>query len=95
VLLIEKGTGKVTEATVNLTEGKIETLTEVPSGNQPALTPEDCFEAERIGKLDGDVRKRCAMLGFEDMDLVTADPWYVSVDMPMTRLHITLRRHFA
>lgn len=74
-ILIEKGTGNVYEAVVNLTDEKIERFDAVPTGFQPTLTPEDCFEAERIVKADSEVRRRCFLLGLEDMELIVADPW--------------------
>ena len=78
VILIERETGKVSEAVINLSENKLESCTAVHAGNQPTLTPQDCFEAERITKEDGEVRRRCADLGFWNMDLVVADPWHVA-----------------
>lgn len=74
-ILIEKGTGNVYEAVVNLTDDRIECFDAVPTGFQPTLTPEDCFEAERIGKADSEVQKRCLRLGLENMDLIVGDPW--------------------
>lgn len=74
-ILIEKGTGNVFEVVVNLSSENIERFDAVPSGLQPTLTPEDCFEAERIVKTDPEVRRRCFRLGLENMDLVVADPW--------------------
>lgn len=75
-ILIEKLTGNVFEAVVNLTDEKIERFDAIASGHQPTLTPEDCFEAERICKSDSAVRERCHRLGLDDMDLIVADPWY-------------------
>lgn len=75
VILIENGTGKVIEILVNLTKEEIESKVLVPDGNQPTLTPEDCFEAERITKSDQGVKLRCAKLGFPDMETVVGDPW--------------------
>lgn len=74
-ILIEKRTGNVYEAVVNLTDEKIERFEAIPAGFQPTLTPEDCFEAERIVKSDSEVKRRCFVLGLENMDLVVADPW--------------------
>lgn len=74
-ILIEKGTGNVYEVVVNLSDENIERFDAVPTECQPTLTPEDCFEAERIVKADTEVRQRCFRLGFENMDLIVADPW--------------------
>lgn len=74
-ILIEKRTGDVYEVVANLSDDTIERFDAVPTGHQPTLTPEDCFEAERIAKADSDVRRRCFLLGLEDMDLIVADPW--------------------
>jgi len=45
------------------------------AGLQPTLSPEDCLESERIVRESEEVQKRCLLLGLENMDLVTADPW--------------------
>lgn len=74
-ILIEKGTGNVYEAVVNLSEDNIERFDAIPTGFQPTLTPEDCLEAERIVKADSEVQRRCCLLGLENMDLIVADPW--------------------
>lgn len=74
-IIIEKGTGNVYEVVVNLSEENVERFDAVPTGFQPTLTPEDCFEAERIVKSDSEVQKRCLILGLENIDLVVADPW--------------------
>lgn len=74
-ILIEKLTGNVFEAVVNLTDEKIERFDAIPTGFQPTLTPEDCFEAERICKSDSLVQQRCIRLGLENMELIVADPW--------------------
>lgn len=74
-ILIEKETGNVFEVVVNLSDDKVERFDAVPTGFQPTLTPEDCLEAERIVKADPEVRRRCHLLGLEDMDLIVADPW--------------------
>ena len=75
VLLIEKKTGIVYEAVVNLTSKIIEEFNTAKSGEQPTLTPEDCFEAEKIAKEDASVQGKCRSLGLNDMNLITADPW--------------------
>ncbi|XP_037032511.1 copper amine oxidase 1-like [Bradysia coprophila] len=76
-ILIEKGTGKVYEAVINLSDDTIERFDAVPSGFQPTLTPEDCIEAEKICKSNSEVQLRCLRLGLEDMDLVVGDPWSI------------------
>lgn len=75
-ILIEKGTGTVYEAVVNLMDETVERFESVTAGHQPTLTPEDCFESERIVKADLEVQRRCTLLGLNNMDLVVADPWY-------------------
>jgi len=74
-VLIEKGSGKVFEVVVNLTEEVIEKWKTIPEGYQPTLSPEDCFDSERIAKDDVRVVERCKSLGYNDMNLVVADPW--------------------
>lgn len=74
-VLIEKYKGQVYEVIVNLTEETIEKFETVAFGKQPTLTPEDCFDAERIVKGDEVVRKKCAELGYINMELIVADPW--------------------
>ncbi|CAG7837998.1 unnamed protein product [Allacma fusca] len=76
-ILIEKGTGNVTEVVVNLTSKVIETWTIVEKGYQPTLSPDDCFDAERIAKSDPKVIERARVLGYENVDLVVADPWSI------------------
>jgi primary-amine oxidase len=76
-LLIERGTGKVFETVVDLSKKKVERFDQAKDGQQPTLSPEDCFESERIVKEDEDVKARCKKLGLNDMELVTADPWLV------------------
>jgi primary-amine oxidase len=74
-LLIERFSGKVYEATTNLSEKQIEEFTEPPFGSQPTFTIEDSLIAEDIVKKDVEVQKRCAKIGIEDMDSVVSDPW--------------------
>ena len=74
-ILIDKSCGKVKEVVVNISAGTVESIVELPPGKQPTLTPEDCFDAERIAKADETVKERCRLLGNENMDLVVADPW--------------------
>lgn len=75
VTLIEKVSGTVYEVLVNLTDAVVERFEKMPPGLQPTLSPEDCFESERIVKESPEVVERCRKLGLEDMSLVTADPW--------------------
>lgn len=74
-LLIERGTGKVFEVVVNLTSGVVEKFDQAKTGQQPTLSPEDCFESEKIVKENAEVQERCKKLGLDNMELVTADPW--------------------
>ncbi|XP_021955837.1 peroxisomal primary amine oxidase isoform X1 [Folsomia candida] len=73
-VLIERSSGNVFEAVVNLKTKKVESLVQVHNV-QPSLSPEDLLRAEVITRSDATVQKRCASLGFPDMDLVYADPW--------------------
>jgi primary-amine oxidase len=75
VLLIERGSGRVFKAAVNLTSGDVERWEEAGPGLQPTLTPEDCIESERIVRESQEVKERCEKLGIVNMELVTADPW--------------------
>lgn len=77
VTLIEKVSGTVYEVLANLTDGVVERFEKMPPGSQPTLSPEDCLESERIVRESPEVQERCRQLGLENMDLVTADPWYV------------------
>lgn len=74
VVLIERASGDVYEVVVDLVVQVLKSLQHVP-GVQPTLTPEDCFEAERIALENEEVKKTCAELGLTDMSLVVADPW--------------------
>ncbi|KAI9329915.1 amine oxidase [Zopfochytrium polystomum] len=60
--------GTVVEVVVDLVEEK---------GVQPTLTPDDCFEAERIAISDPSVQRECAAAGFTNLSLVVCDPWSV------------------
>lgn len=78
-LLIERETGKVFEAIVNITSGVLEKFEQAKACQQPTLTPEDCIESERIVRESLEVQERCRKLGLKDMNLVTADPWFVTI----------------
>ncbi|RUO95471.1 copper amine oxidase [Jimgerdemannia flammicorona] len=86
VVLIERGTGDVYEAVVDLQAQVLKSWLHVP-GVQPTLTPEDCFEAERIALADEVVKKECAQLGIVDMSLVVADPWFVQNFMASSTMY--------
>jgi len=73
-VLLEKGTDKLFEGIVNLTEKKVESLVQIHGGHQPNLTPEDCDEAERIALADEEVKRRAAKLDL-DMSQVFGDAW--------------------
>jgi len=68
----------IVEVIVNLDSKEVEQWNLVP-GVQPLITPEDCFEAEKICKADAKV---CAMLaeryGITNVEVdVACDPWSV------------------
>jgi primary-amine oxidase len=47
-------------------------------GLNPLATPDDCFEAEAIGKADEEVRRLLQeRYGITDMSLVAFDPWSI------------------
>ncbi len=74
----ENETYAVVEAVVNLTSQEVEQW-KLVEGVQPLITPEDCFEAERICKADAEV---CELLasryGITDVEAdVACDPWSV------------------
>lgn len=74
----ENETYAIVEVIVNLDSKEVEQWKLVP-GVQPLITPEDCFEAEKICKADAKV---CAMLaeryGITDVEAdVACDPWSV------------------
>ena len=79
MVLIERKTGRVFEAIVNLNTGKVEKWSQLPEGTQPTITPEELTSAENIFNADSSVRARCAKLGYNNMDNVAADPWYEQI----------------
>ncbi|KAJ1552592.1 hypothetical protein HK405_010735, partial [Cladochytrium tenue] len=69
--------GSVAEVDVDLTEKKVIAVREVPKGLQPTLTPDDCFEAERIAISDPAVLAEVKACDCPDTALIVCDPWSV------------------
>ncbi len=68
--------GATLEAVVDVPAARVVELREVP-GVQPAITPAEYDEAERVAKADRAYRAALAARGIDDVELVMIDAWTV------------------
>lgn len=76
VVLLDRQINRAYEVVVNLDRRQVESWNAAPSDVHPSFTPEEMLDAERVVREDSGVRERCRRLGWTDMSLVNADPWY-------------------
>ncbi|KAF5024834.1 hypothetical protein F66182_3073 [Fusarium sp. NRRL 66182] len=78
-IVIERGTGHISEAVVNLRDAKVDEFNQV-SEVGPTLTLEDLDVCERIAREDPRVIQACKDIGITDMSKVFIDAWAIGVD---------------
>ncbi|KAJ4212744.1 hypothetical protein NW759_011384 [Fusarium solani] len=78
-IIIEKGTGKVAEVIVNLTNGNVESH-QLRPGAGPIMNIEDMDVCERIARQDPLVIEACREIGITDMNKIFIEAWAIDVD---------------
>lgn len=78
-IVIEHGTGQVSEVVANLTKSKVEEWKDIKDA-MPTLTLEDLDIMEQISRKDPRVIKACEGLGITDMSKVFIDAWAIGID---------------
>ncbi|MBB3086618.1 primary-amine oxidase [Geodermatophilus sabuli] len=82
-VLVDRGTGRASEAVVDLGAGVVTGWVDLPVGTQPAIMLDEFDECERCCKADPRVVAALAERGLTDLDLVCIEPWsagYYGVD---------------
>lgn len=78
-IVIEHGTGQVSEVVANLNKSKVEGWKDIKDA-MPTLTLEDLDVMEQISRKDPRVIKACEGLGITDMSKVFIDAWAIGID---------------
>ena len=76
LVVLDPVAGATLEAVVDVPAARVVELREVP-GVQPAITPAEYDEAERVAKADRAYRAALAARGIDDVELVMIDAWTV------------------
>ena len=74
IILLDNDTGAAYEAVVSLSEGRVESWTNVP-GVQPRLMMDEFFECENAVKASPEFQAALRKRGIDDTNLVMVDPW--------------------
>jgi primary-amine oxidase len=73
MVVYDRGASRTYEATVSLTEGRLERWEHRP-GVQPALMPEEYLQCEELVKAHPDFQAALRRRGIDDLHLITVDP---------------------
>ncbi|KAE8356089.1 copper amine oxidase [Aspergillus coremiiformis] len=78
-IVIDRESGKIAEAVINLTTSKVEEWTDLKD-LMPILTLEDLDIVERIAREDPRVIEACKDIGITDMSMVYFDAWAIGFE---------------